>query len=80
MLALAPAMASPGARKPVELLDINRASSQELLKVPGMTPSWAAKIVGLRALPEQVGFIGTESGDAGGLSAYSIWRDCAAHS
>jgi hypothetical protein len=79
MLALAPAMASPGAWKPVELLDINRASIQELLRVPGMTPSWAARIVRFRALPEQVGFIGTESGDLGGLSAYSRWRDCAAH-
>jgi len=48
MLALASVMAASGARKPAELVDINRASTQELMKVPGMTPSWAARIVRFR--------------------------------
>jgi DNA uptake protein ComE-like DNA-binding protein len=34
---------APGAR-----IDINRASVDELLKVPGMTPTWAARIVRFR--------------------------------
>ncbi len=29
-------------------IDINRATAQELLKVPGMTPSWAGRIVRFR--------------------------------
>jgi DNA uptake protein ComE-like DNA-binding protein len=48
VLALAPVMALSGAPKPDDLVDINRASIQELLKVPGMTPSWAARIVRFR--------------------------------
>jgi DNA uptake protein ComE-like DNA-binding protein len=48
MLALAPAVFASDARKPVELVDINRASIQELLTVRGMTPSWAARIVRFR--------------------------------
>jgi len=31
-----------------ERIDINRASVEELLKVPGMTPSWAGRIVRYR--------------------------------
>jgi DNA uptake protein ComE-like DNA-binding protein len=34
---------APGAR-----IDINRASVDELLKVPGMTPTWAGRIVRFR--------------------------------
>lgn len=48
MLALAPVVFASGAKKPAELVDINRASVQELLTVPGMTPSWAARIVRFR--------------------------------
>jgi DNA uptake protein ComE-like DNA-binding protein len=48
MLALTPGVALSGARKPAELVDINRASIQELLTVQGMTPSWAARIVRFR--------------------------------
>ncbi|MGH9589440.1 MAG: ComEA family DNA-binding protein [Terracidiphilus sp.] len=33
---------------PQERVDINRASVAELLKVPGMTPSWAERIVRFR--------------------------------
>ena len=36
------------ADRPAELIDINRASIAELLKVPGMTESWAARIVRFR--------------------------------
>jgi helix-hairpin-helix protein len=35
-------------QKPVELVDINRASVQEMLKVPGMTETWAARIARFR--------------------------------
>src|ERR1700678_4405539 len=52
VLALAPVLFVPvlfasgtqksDARKPAEVVDINHASMQELLRVPGMTPSWAA--------------------------------------
>jgi len=35
-------------QKPDELVDINRASVQEMLKVPGMTKTWAARIVRFR--------------------------------
>ena len=38
--------ASP--QKPVELVDLNRATVVELLKVPGMTQSWAERIVRFR--------------------------------
>jgi DNA uptake protein ComE-like DNA-binding protein len=37
-----------GPRRTAELVDINRASVQELLGVPGMTASWAARIVRFR--------------------------------
>lgn len=37
--------APPG---PNQRVDINRASIAELLKVPGMTPSWAGRIVRFR--------------------------------
>ena len=33
---------------PTERVDINHASIDELLKVPGMTPSWAGRIVRYR--------------------------------
>jgi DNA uptake protein ComE-like DNA-binding protein len=33
---------------PAERVDINRASVEELLKIPGMTPSWAGRIVRFR--------------------------------
>jgi DNA uptake protein ComE-like DNA-binding protein len=33
---------------PEARIDINHASSDELLKVPGMTPSWAGRIVRFR--------------------------------
>lgn len=39
------ASAPPG---PEQRVDINRASIAELLKVPGMTPSWAGRIVRFR--------------------------------
>jgi DNA uptake protein ComE-like DNA-binding protein len=48
MLALTPVAVLSGSRKPAELVDINRASIQELLTVPGMTQSWAARIVRFR--------------------------------
>jgi competence protein ComEA len=48
MLALASVMAAAGARKPAEPVDINRASVQELMTAPGMTPTWAARIVRFR--------------------------------
>ena len=48
MLALAPVVFASDAQKPAELADINRASIQELLRVQGMTPSWAARIVRFR--------------------------------
>jgi DNA uptake protein ComE-like DNA-binding protein len=49
-LALAPAIAAslPVTQRPVELTDINRASLQELEKVPGITETWAARIVRFR--------------------------------
>ena len=39
---------SPASQTSVELVDINRATVAELLKVPGMTASWAARIVRFR--------------------------------
>ncbi len=33
---------------PEERTDVNRASVAELLKIPGMTPSWAGRIVRFR--------------------------------
>ena len=39
---------SASAPPPVQRIDINHASLDELLKVPGMTPSWAGRIVRFR--------------------------------
>jgi len=39
---------SAAAPRPEARVDINHASSQELLKVPGMTESWAARVVRFR--------------------------------
>ena len=41
------AKASVGSAAEVQV-DINRASVSELMKVPGMTPSWAGRIVRFR--------------------------------
>ena len=40
--------ASENPQRPVEAVDINRASLQELEKVPGLTATWAARIVRFR--------------------------------
>ena len=40
--------AMPVPPAPEQRVDINRASIAELLKVPGMTPSWAGRIVRFR--------------------------------
>ena len=39
---------SANAPPPEARIDINHASVKELLKVPGMTPSWAGRIVRFR--------------------------------
>jgi len=39
---------SATAPRPAARIDINRASVDELLKLPGMTPTWAARIVRFR--------------------------------
>ncbi|MFZ1085216.1 MAG: helix-hairpin-helix domain-containing protein [Terracidiphilus sp.] len=39
---------SQNAPPPEKRLDINHASVEELLKIPGMTPSWAGRIVRFR--------------------------------
>jgi competence protein ComEA len=39
---------SASAPPPAERVDINHASSEELLKVPGLTQSWASRIVRFR--------------------------------
>jgi len=39
---------SATAPRPEIRVDINHASVEELLKIPGMTPSWAARIVRFR--------------------------------
>ncbi len=39
---------SAEAPPPAARIDINHASADELLKVPGMTPSWAGRIVRFR--------------------------------
>ena len=39
---------SATAPRPEARIDINHASVEELLKVPGMTPSWAGRIVRFR--------------------------------
>jgi DNA uptake protein ComE-like DNA-binding protein len=38
----------PPVASPVELVDINHASLEQLLQVPGMTRSWAGRIVRFR--------------------------------
>jgi DNA uptake protein ComE-like DNA-binding protein len=43
-----PAPKSKPAPPPAARIDINHASVDELLKVPGMTPTWAARIVRFR--------------------------------
>ena len=40
--------AAHGSQPPAPLVDINRATVAELLTVPGMTPSWAGRIVRFR--------------------------------
>ncbi len=51
---LSPSAGSQSAPKPKSIpppearIDINHASVEELLKVPGMTPSWAGRIVRFR--------------------------------
>jgi DNA uptake protein ComE-like DNA-binding protein len=42
------AKTSATAPRPETRVDINHASAGELLKVPGMTPSWAGRIVRFR--------------------------------
>ena len=42
------AKTSAKAPPPEDRIDINHASVNELLKVPGMTPSWAGRIVRFR--------------------------------
>ena len=42
------AKTSAAAPRPEARIDINHASVDELLKVPGMTPSWAGRIVRFR--------------------------------
>jgi DNA uptake protein ComE-like DNA-binding protein len=42
------ASAAIAAERPNELVDINQATVVELLKVPGMTPGWAGRIVRFR--------------------------------
>ena len=39
---------SVNAPRPEDRVDINHASLNELLKVPGMTPSWAGRIIRYR--------------------------------
>jgi DNA uptake protein ComE-like DNA-binding protein len=39
---------SANAPRPEARVDINHASMEELLKIPGMTPSWAERIVRFR--------------------------------
>ena len=47
--ALALAMSSPGSSTRMdEPVDVNRASMTELMRVPGMTESWAKRIVRFR--------------------------------
>jgi DNA uptake protein ComE-like DNA-binding protein len=43
-----PAPKSKPAPPPAARIDINHASVDELLKIPGMTPTWAARIVRFR--------------------------------
>ncbi len=41
---------SPASKKPAAInpVDINQASTEELMKIPGMTPVWAKRIVRFR--------------------------------
>jgi competence protein ComEA len=48
LLALLTPWAAIGSDKSVTTVDINRATVEELMKVPGMTQSWAARIVRFR--------------------------------
>jgi len=43
-----PAPTSPGAPPPAARIDINHAGEGQLMKVPGMTRSWAARIMRFR--------------------------------
>jgi hypothetical protein len=46
--ALAPAAIGAAGRRAAEPLDLNRASTAELMQLPGMTQAWAARIVRFR--------------------------------
>ncbi len=48
ILALLPASFRAAPAKPAELVDLNRAAVAELLRVPGITQVWAARIVRFR--------------------------------
>jgi DNA uptake protein ComE-like DNA-binding protein len=48
LAALGQAAQTAATRVPAEPVDINRASVAELLQVPGMTASWAGRIVRFR--------------------------------
>jgi DNA uptake protein ComE-like DNA-binding protein len=48
LFALIPALLPAFAKKPGEAVNINRASVTELLSVPGMTATWAQRIVRFR--------------------------------
>jgi DNA uptake protein ComE-like DNA-binding protein len=48
LVALLAPLTAFGAAKTVTVVDVNQATAAELLKVPGMTPSWAARIVRFR--------------------------------
>jgi competence protein ComEA len=45
---------SANAPRPEDRVDINHAAFSELLKVPGMTPSWAGRIVRFRPYHSKV--------------------------
>lgn len=45
---------SSSAPPPEDRIDINHASERELLKVPGMTPTWARRIVRFRPYHSKV--------------------------
>jgi len=48
LLALAPACGRGGTQKSAALVDLNSANVPELLKLPGMTETWALRIVRFR--------------------------------
>jgi hypothetical protein len=48
LLASPPTVGVANSQKPAQPVDINRASLQELEKVPGITPTWAARIIRFR--------------------------------